>query len=69
MKAGAHFVILDFINVTEAGGSLFPMVAQICSAVAWIHDSAGRFGEVVVHYDDAHYAPRETPVGLSRPRI
>src|SRR6266540_3012596 len=26
MRAGAHHVVVDFINVEQAGGSLFPMV-------------------------------------------
>ncbi len=33
VNAGAHFVVLDFINVDDAGGSLFPMVEQVRRAV------------------------------------
>ncbi len=44
VKAGAHFVILDFINVDEAGGSLFPMVEQVRRAVAFIYRNAKSFG-------------------------
>jgi arylformamidase len=44
IRAGAHFVILDFINVVDAGGSLFPMVEQVCRAVAWVHRNAASFG-------------------------
>ena len=44
VKAGAHFVVLDFINVIEAGGDLLRMVEQVRSAVTWLYDSAGRFG-------------------------
>ncbi len=29
VRAGAHCVILDFINVDEAGGDLFPMYEQV----------------------------------------
>ena len=29
VQAGAHYVILDFINVDEAGGNLFPMADQV----------------------------------------
>lgn len=41
---GAHFVVLDFVNVENAGGSLFPMVEQVCRAVGWVYRSAEKFG-------------------------
>ena len=44
VRAGAHFVILDFTNVDETGGSLFPMVEQVRRAVGWIYKNAGAFG-------------------------
>ena len=44
VNAGAHFVVLDFINVIEAGGSLFPMVEQVRRAVAWVYTNAKSFG-------------------------
>jgi arylformamidase len=44
VNAGAHFAVLDFINVIEAGGSLFPMVEQIRRAIAWIYRNAASFG-------------------------
>jgi arylformamidase len=44
IKAGAHFVIVDFIDVVEAGGSLFPMVDQVRRAVAWAYRNAASFG-------------------------
>src|SRR5260221_9204793 len=44
VRAGAHFVILDFTNVEETGGSLFPMVEQVRRAVAWVYKNAGAFG-------------------------
>jgi arylformamidase len=44
VHAGANFVVLDFINVDDAGGSLFPMVEQVRRAVAWIYRNAERFG-------------------------
>src|SRR5579863_2752697 len=37
VKAGAHFVGLDFIDVDQAGGSLFPMIEQIRRAVGWVY--------------------------------
>jgi arylformamidase len=44
VHAGAHLAVLDFINVIEAGGSLFPMIEQVRRAVAWIHQNAASFG-------------------------
>src|SRR5215468_8229393 len=44
VKAGAHYVILDFTNVDDAGGSLFPMVEQVRRAVAWVYNNAKSFG-------------------------
>lgn len=44
VRAGAHFVALDFDAVQDAGGSLFPMVDQVRRAVAWTHRNASSFG-------------------------
>jgi arylformamidase len=44
IKAGAHFVALDFANVRETGGDLFPMVDQCRRAVAWVYRNAASFG-------------------------
>src|SRR5579871_1707585 len=44
VNAGAHFVVLDFINVDQAGGSLFPMVEQVRRAVGWVYRNADKFG-------------------------
>ena len=44
VHAGAHFVVLDFINVIEAEGSLFPMVEQVRRGIAWVHKNAASFG-------------------------
>jgi arylformamidase len=44
VQAGAHYVILDFINVDEAQGNLFPMVEQVRRAVAWVYNNARSFG-------------------------
>lgn len=43
-SAGAHYVVLDFINVNEAGGSLMPMAEQIRRGVAWVYKNASSFG-------------------------
>jgi arylformamidase len=44
VRAGAHCVILDFINVDEAAGSLFPMAEQVRRAIGWVYRNASRFG-------------------------
>jgi arylformamidase len=44
IRAGAHCVILDFITVDEAGGSLLPLAAQIRRAIAWVYKNAASFG-------------------------
>ncbi len=44
VNAGAHFVVLDFDRVQDAGGSLFPMVDQVRRAVAWVYRNAASFG-------------------------
>ncbi len=44
INAVVHFVIPDFILVTEAGGDLMPMIQQVRSAVAWVYKNAARFG-------------------------
>ena len=44
VQAGAHFAVLDFINVDRAGGSLLPMIEQVRRGVAWIHKNAPSFG-------------------------
>ena len=44
VHAGAHFIALDFINVEEARGDLFPMAEQVRRAIAWVYNNAQRFG-------------------------
>ena len=44
VKAGANFVAVDFNNVIETKGDLFPMVDQCRRAVAWVYRNAARFG-------------------------
>ena len=43
VTAGAHYVILDFTNVDDAGGSLFPMVEQVRRALGFVHRNAKGF--------------------------
>jgi arylformamidase len=44
VRAGAHNVIIDFINVDQAGGDLFPMYQQIRRALGWVYRNAESFG-------------------------
>jgi arylformamidase len=44
VHAGARAVIIDFINVEQAGGDLFPMYEQVRRALAWIWRNAESFG-------------------------
>ena len=43
VHAGAHSVVLDFINIDEVGGNLMTMAKQVRSAVAFIHKNAASF--------------------------
>ena len=44
VNAGAHYVILDFTNVDDSGGNLFPMAEQVRRAVAWVYNNGRSFG-------------------------
>lgn len=44
VKAGAHFLLVDFNNVLETSGDLFPMVDQVRRAVVWTFRNASSFG-------------------------
>jgi len=60
--AGAHAVIIDFINGGEAGGSLMPLYRQVSRAFAWVWRNAENFGGdrdrlyVSAHSSGAHLA-------------
>ncbi len=60
--AGAHAVIVDFINVDQAGGDLAPMHRQVSRAIAWVWRNAESFGGdrgrvyVSAHSSGAHLA-------------
>ena len=43
VRAGAHFVAVDFINILDSAGDLFPMVDQIQRALAWVFNNASAF--------------------------
>jgi arylformamidase len=44
VKAGAHYIVLDFIGVDEANGDLMPMAEQVRRAVAFVYRNAQNFG-------------------------
>ena len=43
VHAGAHYVVLDFVTVQDANGSLMPMAEQVRRAVAWLYRNARTF--------------------------
>jgi arylformamidase len=44
VRAGAHFLALDFVDVIESGGDLMPMVEQVRRSVAWAAGHGASFG-------------------------
>ncbi len=62
MTAGAHFAVLDFVQVQDAGRSLLPMIEQVRRAVAWVYKNAPTFGAdrerifIAGHSSGAHLA-------------
>jgi arylformamidase len=44
VNAGAHYLAVDFNNVTETKGDLMPMAEQVRRAVAWVYRNAASFG-------------------------
>jgi arylformamidase len=44
VRAGAHFLVVDFNNVIETKGDLTPMVDQVRRAIAWVYRNAASFG-------------------------
>jgi arylformamidase len=44
VKAGAHWAAVDFYNVGETNGDIFPMLDQVKRAVAWVYRNAASFG-------------------------
>ncbi len=81
VRAGAHFLVLDFINVIESGGDLMPMIEQVRRGIAWAARNAASFGGdpdriyVTGHSSGAHLAgctlitDWEKDFGLSRDLI
>jgi arylformamidase len=60
--AGAHAVIIDFIDVGQSNGDLMPMAEQVSRAIAWAWSNADSFGGdrgrffVSAHSSGAHLA-------------
>jgi arylformamidase len=60
VRAGAHFVVLDFIDVIESGGDLTALAGQVRRGVAWAARNAASFGGdasrlyVIGHSSGAH---------------
>ena len=44
VNAGAHYVVLDFIAIKEAGGDLRVMAQQVRRGIAWVYKNASSFG-------------------------
>ncbi len=44
VEAGAHYVPIDFSNVTETGGELAPIAGQVRRAIAWVCRNCASFG-------------------------
>ena len=44
VNAGAHYIVLDFVRVQDAGGSLLVMADQVRRALAWVYKNAASFG-------------------------
>jgi arylformamidase len=44
VHAGGNFAVLDFTNVDDTGGSLFPLAEQVRRAIGWVFRNAEQFG-------------------------
>jgi arylformamidase len=44
VRAGAHYVALDFVDVRTAGGDLRTMADQVRRGIAWVYKNARSFG-------------------------
>jgi arylformamidase len=44
VTAGAHYVVVDFVQIGDTGGNLLPMIRQVRSAIAWVYKNASQFG-------------------------
>ncbi len=44
VRAGSHFIALDFENVLETAGDLLPMAEQVRRGIAWVCRNAAKIG-------------------------
>jgi len=44
VRAGVHFIAVDFVNADAAGGSLDELLTQLKEAVVWVYRHAAEFG-------------------------
>jgi arylformamidase len=44
IRAGAHFAVLDFVNVIESGGDLMAMISGVRRGIAAVANNAASFG-------------------------
>lgn len=44
VRAGAHYLAIDFDNVLDTKGDLFPMAEQVRRAIAWVFRNISRYG-------------------------
>jgi arylformamidase len=44
VRAGAHYIAVDFVSGDDAGGNLMTMADQVRRAVAWVYKNAATFG-------------------------
>jgi len=44
VNAGAHYVVLDFVDIKAANGDLRVMADQVRRALAWVYKNAANFG-------------------------
>jgi arylformamidase len=62
VRAGAHFAVVDFPNVTETGGDLMPMIEGVRRGIAAVAKNAASFNGdpgriyVIGHSSGAHLA-------------
>jgi len=62
VRAGAHFAVLDYIGIDEAGGDLMVLADQVRRGLAWVARNAKTFGgdpgrvHVIGHSSGAHLA-------------
>jgi arylformamidase len=44
VRAGAHHVVPDFVNVVATDGDLMPMADQVRRVIVWVYKNAASFG-------------------------